>query len=139
MQLSGINTPPLVPPMFLHEDVAALFIYVSFMSCNVIPVHGLLGLQSNVTASGVADVPCMFLYFTSLIFTPEVWNHKKKKPTKGKRKLRKLMVPNLSPWWVAFILLILLVTNYKANFIITLIYVILYWIMTTNNTLRKYT
>ena len=42
--------------MFLHDDVAALLLNVSFMSCNLIPLHGLLGLQSNVTASAVADV-----------------------------------------------------------------------------------
>ncbi|KAK0608450.1 hypothetical protein LWI29_030725 [Acer saccharum] len=63
-QLSGISNPLLVPPMFLHEEVAALFMKVSLMSCNLIPLHGLLGLQSNVTASGVADVPFIFLYVT---------------------------------------------------------------------------
>lgn len=34
------------------------------MSCNLMPLHGLLGLQSKITASGVADVPCIFWYVT---------------------------------------------------------------------------
>lgn len=70
-QLSGMSIPLLLPPMFLHDAVAALFMYVSLMSSNLIPLHGVVGLQSNVTPSGVADVPFMFLYVTSLIFTPE--------------------------------------------------------------------
>lgn len=67
-----MRIPAVVPPMFLHDDVAALFMYVSLMSSNLIPLHGLLGLQSKVTASAVADVPFMFLYVTPLIFTPEL-------------------------------------------------------------------
>jgi hypothetical protein len=39
----------------------------------MIPLHGVVGLQSKVTASGVADVPLMFLYVTPLIFTPELY------------------------------------------------------------------
>jgi hypothetical protein len=39
------------------------------------PVHGLLPLQSNFTATGVADVPSMSVYETSLIRTPELCRH----------------------------------------------------------------
>lgn len=71
-QLCGTRTPVLVPRMLLHEEVVALFMYIRLMSCSRIPVQGLLLLQSNVTASLVADVPRMFLYVTPLIFTPEL-------------------------------------------------------------------
>lgn len=49
-QLLGTRTPELVPPMWLHEEAAALFMYVRFMSCSLIPLQGLLLLQSNTTA-----------------------------------------------------------------------------------------
>lgn len=42
------------------------------MSCNLIPLHGLLALQSNLIATLVAEVPFMFLYLTPLILTPEL-------------------------------------------------------------------
>lgn len=62
-QLSGMSVPLLVPTMFLHDDVAVtlLLLCLKFISTNLIPLHGLLGLQSNVTASVVAEVPRMFL------------------------------------------------------------------------------
>ena len=34
------------------------------MPCNLIPVHGLLELQPKFIATGVADVPFIFLYVT---------------------------------------------------------------------------
>lgn len=68
-----MTIPKLDPPMFLHDDVAALFLYVSFMSSNRMSLHGWLELQSNIIPSDVADVPLMFLYVTSLIFTPELF------------------------------------------------------------------
>lgn len=44
------------------------------MPCNLIPVHSLLELQPKFTATGVADVPSIFLYVTPLIVTPELCN-----------------------------------------------------------------
>lgn len=62
-QLSGTSVPVLVPTMFLHDDVAVMLVLLclKFISSNLIPLHGLLGLQSNVIASAVAEVPRMFL------------------------------------------------------------------------------
>jgi len=42
------------------------------MSLRPIPLHGLLALQSNFTATLDADVPWMSVYLTSLIFTAEL-------------------------------------------------------------------
>lgn len=42
------------------------------MSCNLIPVHGFEGLQSNFMAACVDDVPFTFLNVTWLTFTPEL-------------------------------------------------------------------
>jgi hypothetical protein len=41
------------------------------MSCRPMPLHGLLALQSNLTATRDADDPRMSAYLTSLIFTAE--------------------------------------------------------------------
>lgn len=69
----GISKPVVADPrMLLQEEEAGLFLKVSLMSCSLIPRHGLLVLQSNVTASAVADAPFMFLYVTPLIFIPEL-------------------------------------------------------------------
>lgn len=71
-QLSGTAVPVLVPRTLLQEEEAGLSMYFRFMSCSLIPVHGLLVLHSNITAFRVADVPRTFLYVTPLIFTPEL-------------------------------------------------------------------
>lgn len=49
---------------------------VSLMSCNTIPLHGTLLLQSNSMATEVALVPVMFLYVTPLIATAEFYMHR---------------------------------------------------------------
>lgn len=74
-QLGGMTTPDADPPAFLQKDLAGLPpppSYVRLMFLSLIPVHGLLPLQSNLTATAVADVPVIPSYSTSLIFTPEL-------------------------------------------------------------------
>jgi hypothetical protein len=74
-QLRGLTTPDADPSAFRHKDCAVLSSYVSLMLLSLNPVHGLLPLQSNFTATGVADVPSMSVYETSLIRTPELCRH----------------------------------------------------------------
>ena len=63
----------LEPPALLQDAMVALFGMESLMSCNLIPLHGLLELHSNLIAFCVDDVPLIFLYVTLLIFTPELY------------------------------------------------------------------
>ena len=70
-QLAGTTNPEAIPSALAHKDLGNLFLYVSFTSFNFIPLHGLVGLQSNFTAISLADVPWISSYLTSLTFTPE--------------------------------------------------------------------
>ncbi|KAM7469248.1 hypothetical protein LguiA_007431 [Lonicera macranthoides] len=58
------------------KDCAALLRELSFTSCNIMEVHGMVGLQSKVTTTFVAEFSIIFLYVISLIFTPEVYENK---------------------------------------------------------------
>ncbi|CAL5348128.1 unnamed protein product [Camellia sinensis] len=62
VQLLGMTVPLLVPPALAQNAVADRFSNVSCTSRSRIPLHGLLGLQLNVTATGVDDVPLMLRY-----------------------------------------------------------------------------
>lgn len=72
IQLGGMIKPWVVPFTFWQKDSAGWSWYMSFISCNPIPLHGELELQSNFIATLVADVPLIFWNVTWLIFTPEV-------------------------------------------------------------------
>lgn len=71
-QLGGLITRDDLPLAFLQNDSASFFLYVSFMSCKLIPLQGYLGLQSNFTATLVADDPLMLPNDTLLILMPEL-------------------------------------------------------------------
>ena len=71
-QLVGRSNPEAVPAAYEHDETAGLPAYTRLTSFNLIPLHGLPLLQSNFTATCVADVPCTSSYTTSLIFTPDI-------------------------------------------------------------------
>jgi hypothetical protein len=76
-QLGGKTSPTVLPRAFRQEDLATRMpLYVSLTSCKLIPLHGLLLLQLNVTATGVIDHPRMSTYFTWLILILELCNKK---------------------------------------------------------------
>ena len=70
-QLVGRSKPEAVPATFEQDETAGLPAYTRLTSFNLIPLHGLPLLQSNFTATCVADVPCTSSNATLLIFTPE--------------------------------------------------------------------
>lgn len=68
-----MTRPAVEPTTLLQDAMVTLFGVESLISCNLIPVHGLLELHSNLTAFCVDDVPLIFLYVTLLILTPELY------------------------------------------------------------------
>ena len=69
----GMISPDLVPPTYLQNDFALWFLpYVSFISSNLVPVQWCFELQSNFMATGVAEVPWIFLNSTLLILIPDI-------------------------------------------------------------------
>lgn len=65
-------TPELEPATCSQVDMVGRFGVVIRMLRIRIPLHGLLALHSNFTASTVVDVPFMLLYRTLLTWTPDV-------------------------------------------------------------------
>lgn len=78
-QLGGSTSPNATPCAFRQNDAAGCSSsaaaaggwYLSRTSLMAIPAHGRLGLQSNLTAVAVADVPSMSVYDTPLISIPD--------------------------------------------------------------------
>ena len=77
----GMMNPDLVPSTYLQTDAALWFPYVSFISFNMIPVQRCFELQSSFMATGVAEVPWMFLNSTLVILTPEICTRSHKAST----------------------------------------------------------
>lgn len=70
-QLLGCTTPRVFPIALVQNDWASWLEQVKLTFWSLIPVQGFLELQSNFIAIGVADVPPMLRYITSLIRTPD--------------------------------------------------------------------
>uniref|UniRef100_A0A0E0F4B5 Uncharacterized protein n=1 Tax=Oryza meridionalis TaxID=40149 RepID=A0A0E0F4B5_9ORYZ len=77
-QLGGSISPNATPCAFWQNDAAGRSSaaaaggwYLSRTSLMAIPAHGRLGLQSNLTAVAVADVPSTSVYDTPLISIPD--------------------------------------------------------------------
>lgn len=69
---------------------------------NAMPQHGFVGLQAKFIATGVADVPLMFLYVTRLIFTPEFCRENKTSEMNGKKESREVDEDLFESWSTKF-------------------------------------
>ena len=71
-----MTSPDADPPAFWHLACAGRWCrYLSLMFLSLIPLQGLVPLQLNFTATGVADEPLMSVYDRSLICTLELCRH----------------------------------------------------------------